>query len=567
MNEVELRSAIKKAIEANEVGVVNELTPVLQRMQQEREVGERRASGEYVPDLNMGTSIADAGAAIGQSVEDLKALDIQQREQQALGNISTSQMAGNVFTKGGGDVLKTAVGEGIKLAGKSFLVNVVPNTIEKFVAEKAISAVDSLASNPVIDGFMRKLATAGAGAMEMWQKFKEENPNDAISIEGIVNVAEFINPPPLRAPLKAAARPTFLGKAGDALYESGVKKKTKATREGLQELISPLVTTEVQKDQVSRRVKNKYGTFVVKPDAQEEEIISALIELDLNTNTSLTENYQAITKAVDTKRKFLDKRLGKSKVRLDKNKLINDLKEIAETLQETSPALTGDASTAAKKIFRLAEKLIRKGDGSPVSILSVRRELDAELAKLGKVEYGDGKLSAIQVAQRAIRDELNLRVAEAVPDVEVKKQLRKMHLWLKGSDNVLDKAGPEADMKVGRIMQNIERATGTPAPKSAMSKYFVASAVATGAAHYAGLLPTFAALVSTGAVGVMLARGAVSPRARKSLSKILKEADVAIRATKNADMKKALAADRAFIVELMRLPTTQADDQLEEEGI
>jgi hypothetical protein len=29
-------------------------------------------------------------------------------------------------------------------------------------------------------------------------------------------------------------------------------------------------------------------------------------------------------------------------------------------------------------------------------------------------------------------------------------------------------------------------------------------------------------------------------------------------------MKKALAADRAFIVELMQLPTTQADDQIEE---
>jgi hypothetical protein len=564
MNEEQLRAAITQAISDNQIDVVNELTPLLQRAEQEGVDAAQRATGAYVPDRTMGTSLTDAGAAVGQSVEDLKALDVQQREQYEQGNIGTSQMAANVLGKGGLDVLKTGIGETIKLAGKSVLVNAVPDSVERFVAEKAIATVDALASNPVIDGFIRKVATAGEGAMEMWQKFKEENPNDALTVQAVINVAEFANPPPLRAPISAAAKPTFLGTAGDALYESGIKKKTKATREGLHKIITPILTTEVLKERVPRMKPNKYGTNVYTPSVDEEEIVSAMMELDLNTNASLVENYNAITAAVDKKRKYLDKRLAKSPVRLNKKQLIDELKDIADELQEVSPALTGDAKASANKIWKLGSKLVRETDGSPAAILNVRRQLDSELKKIGKVGWADGKQSGIDIAIRSIRNHLNLKVAEAVPDVEVKTQLRKMHLWLKGSDNVLDKAGPEADMKVGRMLQNIERGTGTPAPKSAMSKYIAASAVAGLAAQYAGVLPSFAAIVASGTVSYMIARQAISPAARKSLSKVLKEADAAIRATKNADMKKALAADRAFIVELMQLPTTQADDQIEE---
>ena len=568
MNEEQLRAAITQAISDNQIDVVNELTPLLQRAEQGGADAAQRAAGAYVPDRTMGTSLTDAGAAVGQSVEDLRALDVQQKDQYAQGNITTSQMGVNVIGKGGLDVLKTGVSEGIKLGAKSFLVNAVPDTLERFVAEKAIATVDALASNPVTDAFMRKLGPAvqeGAGnAMAMWQKFKEENPNDALTVEAVVNVAEFINPPPLRAPIAAAAKPTFLGTAGDALYESGIKKKTKATRGGLHKIITPILTPEVLRERVPRMKPNKYGTNVYTPSVDEEEIVSAMIELDLNTNASLVENYNAITAAVDKKRKYLDKRLAKSPVRLNKKQLIDELKVIADDLQEVAPALTGDASTSANKIWKLANKLIKETDGSPAAILNVRRQLDSELKKIGKVGWADGKQSGIDIAIRSIRNHLNLEVAKAVPDVEVKRQLRKMHLWLKGSDNVLDKAGPEADMKIGRILQNVERGTGTPAPKSAMSKYIAASAVAGLAAQYAGVLPSFVAIVASGTVAYMVARQAISPAARKSLSKVLKEADAAIRATKNADMKKALAADRAFIVELMQLPTTQADDQIEE---
>ena len=78
MNEEQLRAAITQAISDNQIDVVNELTPLLQRAEQAGADATQLATGAYVPDRTMGTSLADAGAAIGQSVEDLRALAVQQ---------------------------------------------------------------------------------------------------------------------------------------------------------------------------------------------------------------------------------------------------------------------------------------------------------------------------------------------------------------------------------------------------------------------------------------------------------------------------------------------------------
>ena len=81
MNEEQLRAAITQAISDNQIDVVNELTPLLQRAEQAGADATQRAAGAYVPDRTMGTSIADAGDAIRQYVEDLRAIDVQLREQ------------------------------------------------------------------------------------------------------------------------------------------------------------------------------------------------------------------------------------------------------------------------------------------------------------------------------------------------------------------------------------------------------------------------------------------------------------------------------------------------------
>ena len=80
-----------------------------------------------------------------------------------------------------------------------------------------------------------------------------------------------------------------------------------------------------------------------------------------------------------------------------------------------------------------------------------------------------------------------------------------------------------------------------------------------------GYLPLATVAAGAGAIAYAVKRGAVSPSGRKALGALLRETDKALKATKNSAMRKAIAADRAFVVELMKLPTTQAEDYTEEE--
>lgn len=567
MNEDQLRAAIQIAITQKNITAINELTPLLQEQVTQRERAEKVDQGGYVASESFGRKdLQGFQEGVANVPQDFKRFAGEQALAATQGDIGTPQAAFNVGAKGGFDALNTYLSEGIKVATKNAMVQIVPNAMEEYVANKVISTMTPLIDNPVTKKGLDILSGPAGFLRDSWVNFKNENPNGAASIEGVVNVAEWLKPPPLRNPVPDTA-PSLLGRAADKLYESGRKKQTKADRAFLFDLSRPVETTEVLREQAKTKTVNKFGTLSVVPDADQEEIVSNLLELDLKDGLSFAENGQTISRAVEAKHKALDRKLEKSKVKLNKKEILAELKDIADNLQTKNPALVGDAEASANKIFNLVESLVNKSDGSVKSILDVRRQIDTELSKLGKGNWDGNKQNGIDIATRAMRNHLNLKVAEAVPDINVRKDLRKMHLWLQAHDNVLDKAAHEANLKVGRIVQNIEGSTGTKAPSSAISQYVMAS-LGVGAVSgltLSGYLPIATTIGAAGAIGYAVRRGAVSPNVRKSLAGVLKQTDDAIKITKNSTMKKALAADRAFIVEIMKLPTTQAEDITEEE--
>lgn len=567
MNEEQLRAAITQAITDQRLDVVNELTPLLQQQTEARGRSEAQAAGQYVPDLPNADirQLGVAGQNIGQAAEDFGSFARQQAGQVLAGQESVAQGLFNVAAKGGLGVLNTVVGEGIQVGMKGALVNVIPDQVEEFVANNVKSVMTPLLDNPATRAGIEILSGPAGFIKDKYMQWAEQNPNDAASVEGVVNVAEWLKPPSLRGPVPDTSA-GILGRAGDKMYETGRKIETEATRSFLHDLITPLQTTEVAKERAKRKTANKFGTLEYTPTPDEEEVVSNLIELGLKDGASFTENGKVILQAVEKKHNSLDARLKKANVDMNKNQLILELRAIAESLQELNPALVGDATAAATKIFKLAEKLIKESDGTALGILNVRRQIDKELAKMGKGSYEGNKQNGIDIAKRAMRNHLNLKVAEAVPDVNVKKDLRKMHLWLRAADDVYDKAGADADLKIGRIIQNVEGATGTQAPRSAISKYVAGSLLVSGiGTSLAGYLPLATVAAGAGAIAYAVKRGAVSPSGRKALGALLRETDKALKATKNSTMRKAIAADRAFVVELMKLPTTQAEDYTEEE--
>ena len=79
------------------------------------------------------------------------------------------------------------------------------------------------------------------------------------------------------------------------------------------------------------------------------------------------------------------------------------------------------------------------------------------------------------------------------------------------------------------------------------------------------LLPYVGSVAVAGGLGYAAYRGTVSPALRKYLGKTLVTMDKISRKTKSKEMREALALDRATLVEIMKLPLTDAEDLTKEE--
>ena len=228
MNEEQLRAAITQAITDQRLDVVNELTPLLQQQTEARGRSEAAAAGQYVPDLPDADvrQLGVAGQNIGQAAEDFGSFAKQQAGQVLAGQESVGQGLFNVAAKGGLDVLNTVVGEGIQVGIKGALVNVIPDQVEEFVANNVKSVMTPLLDNPATRAGIEILSGPAGFMKDKYMQWKEQNPNDAASVEGVVNVAEWLKPPALRGPVPDNST-GILGRAGDKVYETGRKIETK----------------------------------------------------------------------------------------------------------------------------------------------------------------------------------------------------------------------------------------------------------------------------------------------------------------------------------------------------
>ena len=261
-------------------------------------------------------------------------------------------------------------------------------------------------------------------------------------------------------------------------------------------------------------------------------------------------------------------KIGKYNYKFNKKELVDDLEaKIAIDLDE-NPVLIGDAKAVATKIYNKALRLLKESDGSPASIMDVRRQLDLWAKKSGKDSY-DGNENAWTVSQRSVRDFLNQKVAEAVPETPVLEKLRRQHLLLRSKDRVLPKAAQEAETRLGRQFQNIGKATDTTLPRTPLGKVATVTTAATilGGSTFMGWLPGLSVLAATGTLGYAAYRGSISPSLRRTLSASLRQIDnVLNKPSLNKEMRDAIQTDRAAIVELMQLPSAPegADDDGED---
>jgi hypothetical protein len=440
------------------------------------------------------------------------------------------------------------VGAGISLSARE-VSKFIPDSVEKKVVDGVTDTVKKLGEIPTVQNALEAI---GEG-YQSYLQWKSENPNDAMGVESIVNVAEIFAPPFKRKPIPDK---TMFRTQADKQLDKARELETGQRKDYLQSLITPISTKANDEARAKRMTQNAKGRNVYNPTDEEKEMVNILKRVPVSADNSLVGNRVILDTEINKVHNSLVKQLGKSKVKLNKKELNTELEGIVDDLQETNPVLVGDASAVAKKIFNKAQQLLAKSDGSPAQLMQVRRDLDKWAKQQGKGSF-DGNENAYTVAQRAVRDFLNEKVADSVPETAVLDKLRKQHLLLRANDRILPKAAQEADTKIGRLVDNFYIATGTTPPKTLLGKVATVGLGASilGGAGFAGLLPALATGTTAGTVGYMIYRGSISPSNRKVLSALLRETDKVLSSKLSKEMRAAIKADRVVLVEAMKLPT------------
>ena len=508
---------------------------------------------EFVSKESYRKVLADAG----KTVDDLPVFLEELKQKEEAGTLSNRErdIYGALSKRGGLGTGLDLVGTGISLSARE-VSKFIPDSVEKKVVDGVTDSVKKLGEIPTVQNALKAI---GEG-YQSYLQWKSENPNDAMGVESIVNVAEIFAPPFKRKPIPDK---TMFRTMADKQLDKARELETGQRKDYLYTLITPISTKANDEARVKRMTQNDKGRNVYNPTDEEEEMVNILKRIPVSADNSLVGNRVILDTEVNKVHNSLVKQLGKSKVKLNKKELNTELEAIVDDLQETNPVLVGDASAVAKKIFNKAQQLLAKSDGSPASLMQVRKDLDKWAKQQGKGSF-DGNENAYTVAQRAVRDFLNKKVADAVPETAVLDKLRKQHLLLRASDRLVPKAAQEADTKIGRLVDNFYIATGTTPPKTMLGKVATVGLATSivGGAGMLGALPYLATGAGAGLIGYAIYRGSVSPTLRKALSAALRETDNLLSSKLSKEMRAAIQADRVVLVEAMKLPTAPegADD-------
>ena len=470
------------------------------------------------------------------------------------------------------------ISAGIEIAGRSILeggrslLEVIPDNYERQLAKTWEQATSALKDTPV---YAAGLSALNSG-IDTYTTFKTDFPDAARDIESVINIAEIYKLPQYKSPVNT--NQTVFGKWSEEQDLRAAELRGMPTRDFLNDLITPKDTPSSRAERLDQKVQTD-GTFfqrnVYLNTPEEDEMLDVLFNVpEVNKKNTLVGNYNAIVKDIAKKGNILEQQLAKASfVKINVKELKQDLNNSVEYLKQNNPLISGVPSTVAEKIFNQTSRIITKVNGTPLSILRARKELDAWLKNQPRDTFGDNA-NAYTVATKEIRNVLNNAIENSLAktdldgkpigvNVKFREALREQSLLYKVNDRLGEKAADEFDTALGRLGANIGklaiRIPTTPLGIFATISYG-ASAVALGP-----VAATLGALGVAGTAGYMIKRGAITPRMRESLSLVLRATDKAIKKTRNSEMRRSLALDRAAVVEALKLPLTTVDDSSEED--
>jgi len=498
----------------------------------------------------------------------------------ALGSAQrNTQLVGKVLAGTAMDLI--GVGIGATIDGISWMI---PDKIEDPIKDSLGSAWDWTMNTEGGQAAQEALD----GGVEVYGKWKKENPQFAKTFESVVNVGLMLAPMKVKAktgPVQGAAVPSIgppqMQNIGSKWISIGSNKATTSAKASadkdkfgkVERLLSPPLNKKNVKalGPEGEPLLNKptlFGGPTIKATASEAQVVDHLVKMkDIKPGKGAAINKTVVDKDQQRLNKEVAKILIQYSrgVRAKEIPLIKVSDNIDNAVLETLNKLTTlrgskQVDELTDKYVKAAKEILERNGKTPEGIHKSRVEFD----KLINDEVAANTLSAeglgltSQIA-KAVRDGINKSIDDVIPITQsIKTRRLEQNLNYRAIDKLAVKIPAEGGQLVSWL-QNLNRVNKTRA-STASAAVLLGTTVSNPAiwATLAGMAGTVGLVTA----GNLLVKGVMSPKTRQALGILLRETDRAIKITRNSEMRKFLKTSRVFVTDLLAsMPTEKEQKQ------
>jgi len=298
------------------------------------------------------------------------------------------------------------------------------------------------------------LSTQG---VEAYNKFVEENPRFKRNADAIANLA-FISP--IFRGFRATEAP--LARTLERVGEKGIQVERE---QFVRQLIRPVQTKTVKEAQVSRTTETGRGLFKrseIAPTAKELAAEKEVLKISgVKKGNTVQQNFNVVQNENKLEAKFLEKQLESNDFIYPKKELLSEFNKGKQRLGE-NPLIVGDSAQTAEKLVNKFMQIIEESKAKGSELLKARKKYDRWLeSQKGTNVFDPKNENALTIANREIRNIANDFMHKKAKNIDVKASLKKQSNLYTAMDNLVPKAAMEADTRLGRIMQSIDKFLGT----------------------------------------------------------------------------------------------------------
>lgn len=460
-----------------------------------------------------------------------------------------------------------------QVAGK-----VMAGSVLDVIGEGVVSAIGGLSAitpdeieDPIVQGAVRlgtafletDLGKEGLEAAEKgfaaYNEFSAENPRAARNIESVVDIGLLLAP--VKGKPKVKAQPTFADKLATRVTVAGEAQTLRQKSTFVDDLVRPKQTKKVREEEILRSTEEgALATRTTELSTAERAMADEVGKIaEVGSDKTLLGNLNVIQTANRAEAKSLVAALRKNDVDIPASEITASLDDAIATLR-ADPLLIEGPEKIALNLAERMKTLAAEQPATASGLLQARKNFD-DLVRESKPKAFDPAVeNSISAAVREVRQSVNDLIDSKVTDVAVKESLRKQSNLFRAIENIGPKAADEAGNSILRLFQRVARATdlGTSfTQKIALGLGLVGggTALAFNASSVAPFL--VGAAIPAGAL-FGAGKLATSATTKKAIGSLLRQADTAIKTTKDKALLTQLRADRGAVAEIFERLQTEA---------